>query len=162
MVNVGGRPREHDRDQIAKDMLEWAQLKDSTNLCGFAGPRQLSPEKLRTFCQECDRFRSAYNSVKLIIGQRRENMLNAKLLDSHAYNRNAHTYDAFMRETYQSDKEYELTLRIRELEIQLKMKQEEAKTVPDDIRDTFTALMSQVSSRQSTSSKDLTNSNIDK
>lgn len=151
---TAGRPREHDREQIAKDMLKWAQLDDSTNLCGFAGPRLLSPVKLRTFCSECEIFRAAYDSVKLIIGQRRENMLNSKLLDSHAYNRNAHTYDAFMRETYQSDKEYELTLRIRELEAQLKLKQEEAKTVPDDIRDTFVALMGQVKSRQSTSNID--------
>ena len=61
----GGAPRKHDRDQVARDLIEWAKKPDSINLCKFCayyepiippskmslciriqGPHQSEPEKL--------------------------------------------------------------------------------------------------------------------
>lgn len=151
MVQPFGRPREHDRKQLADDLIEWAMLEDSLNLCGFAALKLIPPRKIWQFSVEDDYFREAYDLAKAMIGERRDKMLNAKLLATESYKLNAHVYDYFMKQEHRDD-----------LEFQSKLKNEETKSVPDDIRDTFTALMSQVSSRQSTSKSDLTKSNIDK
>ena len=111
---VAGRPREYDREKIMEELIEWVKLDDSLNICGFAGPRFIEIDKFSLFSRECEKFRRVYHSVKMIIGERREKMMNAKLLDANVYNRNAHTYDAFMRQTYHEDKEFESTLKQKE------------------------------------------------
>ena len=111
---AAGRPREYDREQIMEELIEWVKLEDSLNICGFAGPRFIEMDKFSLFARECEQFRRVYHSVKMIIGERREKMLNAKLLDASSYNRNAHTYDPFMRKTYYEDKEFESTLKQKE------------------------------------------------
>lgn len=111
--NVGGRPREHDREQIAKDMVEWAKLPDSINLCGFCCSREppLNPRRIADWAKECDNFRGAYETAKAFLGNRREHLLNAELLHVKAYDLNAKTYDMFLDEKVKEHSAYESSLR---------------------------------------------------
>ena len=59
--NPVGRPREHNRDQIAQDMIEWARRPDSINLnkfCALYDP-PIPPSKITHWAKEEDGFRQA-------------------------------------------------------------------------------------------------------
>ncbi len=94
------RPREHDRDQIAIDIVEWAKRPDSINLCKFCAYYEpiIPPSKLSIWAEECKEFRKAYESAKVFLGFRREEMLNQETLHIKAYDLNATTYDYFLKE----------------------------------------------------------------
>lgn len=110
--NMAGRPREHDRDQIADDLVEWAKLPDSINLNGFCCSREppLNPRRLADWSKECTRFRGAYETAKAFLGNRREIMLNMETLHVKAYDLNAKTYDFFLNEQAQKNSEFEAAL----------------------------------------------------
>lgn len=114
--NVGGRPREHDRDQIAKDMVEWAKLPDSINLCGFCCTREppMNPRKISEWSKECNTFREAYETAKAFLGNRREKMLNEEMLHVKAYDLNATTYDQFLKDEKRQQMEFEASLKVNE------------------------------------------------
>ena len=135
-----GRPREHDRDQIASDMIEWARLPDSINLCGFCCTREppIAPSKITIWAKECDNFRKAYETAKCFIADRREKMLNADRLHVKAYDMNAATYDHFMRDERRSTMEFESSLRANENKA----------TSEDDVK-RFDTIMDQISSLKS-------------
>src|SRR5260221_9171784 len=96
--NPVGRPREHNREQIAIDMVDWAKRPDSINLCKFCATYEppMDPCKISIWAKECDMFRKAYNIAKAFLGYRREEMLNAESLHVKAYDLNATTYDFFL------------------------------------------------------------------
>jgi len=100
---AAGRPREHDREAISQELIEWAKLPTSINLCGFCCSREppLPPSMITKWARECDEFRLAYETAKTFLGQRREEMLNAELLHVKAYDLNATTYDHFLKEEKQ-------------------------------------------------------------
>lgn len=111
-----GRPREHNRDQIAKDLIEWAKLPDSINLnkfCAYYDPI-IPPSKISEWAKEDERFREAYQSAKSFIGFRREEMLNSDKLHVKAYDLNATTYDHFLKEEKRQQAEFESKLREKE------------------------------------------------
>lgn len=110
---VMGRPREHDREEIADQLVEWASYEDSINLCGFCCTRQppIAPSKITIWAKEDDHFRKAYETAKAYIGWRREKMLNMDMLHVKAYDLNAETYDHFMKEEKRQKAEYEASLR---------------------------------------------------
>jgi len=97
---AGGRPRVHNREQIALDLIEWAKKPDSINLCGFCCSCEppLDPAKLSQWAAECDEFRKAHRIAKMFLGHRREIMLSQDLLHVKAYDLNATTYDPFLKE----------------------------------------------------------------
>ncbi len=100
MANPVGRPREHDRDQVAKDLIEWAKKDDSINLnkfCAYYDPI-IPPSKISEWAKEDSKFREAYQSAKSFLGYRREEMLNKDKLHVKAYDLNATTYDHFLKE----------------------------------------------------------------
>ena len=112
----GGRPREHDRDAIALELLEWAKLPDSINLNGFCCTREppISPSFITRWAKECDRFKQAYETAKAFLGDRREKMLNMEMLHVKAYDLNASTYDQFLKEEKRLQAEFESNLRKQE------------------------------------------------
>ena len=109
---VAGRPREHDRDQIAIDIIEWAKKQDSINLCKFCAYYEpiIPPSKLSKWADECDKFRQAYEAAKLFLGFRREEMLNKDQLHVKAYDLNATVYDYFMDEKKEKTARFESSL----------------------------------------------------
>lgn len=110
--NPVGRPRKHDRDQIALDMIDWARKPDSINLCKFCAYYEpiISPSKISIWAAECDNFRKAYEAAKLFLGFRREEMLNKDQLHVKAYDLNATVYDYFMDEKREKTARFESSL----------------------------------------------------
>lgn len=106
-----GRPREHNREKIAEDLIIWAKLPDSINLCKFCAYYEppISPSKITNWAKEDDNFRQAYEITKMYLGARREEMLNAELLHVKAYDLNAKTYDHFLKEEWKENLAYEVS-----------------------------------------------------
>lgn len=117
--NKGGRPREHDRDSIMLELLEWAKLPDSINLNGFCCSREppIPPSYITLYARECPKFRAAYETAKAFLGDRREKMLNMEMLHVKAYDLNASTYDQFLKEEKRLQAEFESNLRKKEDEV---------------------------------------------
>ncbi len=111
-----GRPREHDRDQIALDIVKWAAKDDSINLCKFCALYNpiIPPNKLTLWAKESESFRQAYESAKLFLGYRREEWLNQECLHVKAYDLNAETYDYFLKDEKRNKAEFESQLNIKE------------------------------------------------
>jgi hypothetical protein len=107
-----GRPRIHDRDQIASDLIEWAKLADSINLNGFCCTRDppIQPSKLTQWRDEDEYFRKAYEIAKSFIASRREILLNGGKLHVKAYDLNATTYDHFLKEDRRETARFEAAL----------------------------------------------------
>lgn len=113
---VAGRPREHDREQIAEDLIVWAQKEDSYNLNGFCGEQLISPSKITDWARECKEFRGAYEKAKAILGARRERGLVNGTLHVKAYDLNASVYDHFLKTDKREQLEYEKSLEEKEQE----------------------------------------------
>lgn len=97
---MAGRPREHNREQIFHDVIEWARKDDSINLnkfCCLYNP-PFPPKKLSEWSGEDEIFREAYDIAKAFIAFRREEKLNLGELHVKAYDLNAAAYDYFVRE----------------------------------------------------------------
>jgi hypothetical protein len=135
------RPREHDRNKIAQDMLEWAKQDDSINLCKFCALNSIVPSKISQWAKEDDSFRQAYELTKAYLGYRREEKLNLDELHVKAYDLNATTYDYFLKDERRQQAEFES---------ELKAKTDNNVTENDVIR--FDAMMKQLAIAQSVSS----------
>jgi len=109
---VDGRPREHDRDQIASDLIEWAKKPDSINLCKFCAYYDpiIPPSNMSIWASQCDKFRKAYESAKMFLGFRREEMLSKEQLHVKAYDLNATVYDFFLDEKKEKTARFEASL----------------------------------------------------
>jgi len=115
-IHLGGRPRLHDREEIALDMIQWAKKDDSINLCGYCAENELAPTLLINWSNEKTlegkRFRLAYDLVKSMIGKRREELLTNNKLHVKAYDLNAKTYDKFLKEERMEEIETEIRLKV--------------------------------------------------
>jgi hypothetical protein len=132
------RPREHDRDQIADELIKWAEKDDSINLNKFCAINALPPSKLSQWAKEEDAFRQSYELAKAHLAARREQWLGFGALHVKAYDICAPAYDYFLKEEKRAQAEYESELKSR-TEI----------SVTDEIKEMFSATMNQLSSLQS-------------
>lgn len=123
--DVGGRPREHNRDEIAEKLILWAKKDDSLNLCGFCADNLIAPSKIGMFARECEKFRLSLDITKSILADRREKMLSEGKLHMKAYDLNANTYDYFLKEEKREEKKFESDLKSKELETALKLTPEQ-------------------------------------
>lgn len=142
MVNLGGRPREHDRDAIAQELIEWAKLPDSLNMCGFCCTREppLAPSKITDWSRECPKFRVAYDIAKSFIGTRRETKLSKGELHVKAYDLNAATYDFFLKEERRAQLEFENSLKIEEQKAYTEEEEQKANLLINEIKGVRQAL----------------------
>lgn len=116
MTTKMGRPIERDRKKIAKELLEWAKLSDSINLCKFCCTRDppLAPSKLCHYAKEDENFRQTYETAKSYLGARREYLLTNNQLHVKAYDINSSTYDYFLKEERREDAKYNSDLKVKE------------------------------------------------
>lgn len=106
-----GRPREHDRDQMAEDLIEWAKLDDSINLNAFCAMKEIPPSNITIWANQCNEFRKAYELAKTYLGVRRELKLTKNELHVKAYDLNAATYDYFLKQEKRDQALYDSELR---------------------------------------------------
>jgi len=111
-----GRPREHDREQIAIDIITWARLSDSINInkfCAYYEPI-IPHAKMCSWAREDPLFRQAFDCAKMFLAFRREEKLNRNELHVKAYDLNAPVYDLFLRDEKREQLEFESALRKQE------------------------------------------------
>lgn len=137
---AGGRPREHDREQIALDIVAWATKPDSLNLNKFCVTyhHPFPPTQLAIWGSQDTEFRKAVDLAKGHLAYRREEKLASSELPSKAYDLNATVYDALIREEKKEMMSFESSL-----------KQQEAATVTQGQIDAAKAFNDQLSSLQS-------------
>lgn len=111
MAKKMGRPREHDRDEIAEKMVIWAKKESSLNLCGFCAEVEIDPCKITQWATDCENFRKAYRHAKALLGERRERRLSEGTLHQKAYGLNAHVYDQFLKDEARDLIKYEADVR---------------------------------------------------
>lgn len=109
---VAGRPRQYDREEIAKDLVEWAKKEDSTNLNGYTVHSGIIPRYITRWASEDEEFRRSYEEAKAILAYRREKLLTAGDLHVKAYDLNAKVYDAYLKEEGREEKTFESSLKI--------------------------------------------------
>lgn len=105
------RLREYDRDDIAMQLIEWAQKDDSINLNAFCGQLLLDPSKISIWAKEEESFRKAYKIAKSLIAARRELRLSDNSLHQKAYDLNATVYDHFLHEAKREQAEFEAEMK---------------------------------------------------
>lgn len=108
------RLREYDRDDIAMQLIEWAQKDDSINLNAFCGKLLIDPHKISEWARQEESFRSAYRLAKSLIAARREMRLSENTLHQKAYDLNASVYDHFLKEAKEEHAKYLSDLRTSE------------------------------------------------
>ncbi len=138
---ITGRPREHNRMQIARDLIEWARLEDSINLNKFVALHVNPPmpvTNLSKWAKEDDEFRQAYETAKAFIAFRREEFTSNDMLHIKCFDIAVLAYDGVIREQRREEAKYDSDLR-----------KEEAKTFSESDEKKFSALMNQISSLQS-------------
>jgi hypothetical protein len=105
------RPREYDREEVGKRLVEWARKDDSINLNKFCALNDFAPATFFRWRDEDPGFRESYDKAKTFLAFRREELLNKGKLHVKAYDMNATAYDAFCREERRSELQYESSLR---------------------------------------------------
>lgn len=109
----GGRPP-LDRVDIARQLLEWAQMPKSTNLnafCAFCKP-VISPSQLLVMSKE-EGFKIVYAVVKGIIAARREEFNARGEMTNTAFNVGCRLYDIFLDEKWKEERKFEKELDIK-------------------------------------------------
>lgn len=109
-----GRERTYDREKIAQEMIEWAQLDSSVNLNGFCAIKLIPPGTLLRWKDEEHSFRESYELVKSILGNRREKMVSDGSLHVKAFAINATNYDKFLKEETREEYKFLNDLKMQE------------------------------------------------
>lgn len=105
-----------DRVEMADRLVTWAKLSDSTTLLGFVEwyydqfKDFACIDTLIRWAREDEVFRRAYNYVKVMIGRRREQMLNEGKLHKSAYDFTRQLYDQAGKAEMREQMEYEASL----------------------------------------------------
>ncbi len=111
---LGGRLREHDREDIADKLIVWAKLDSSINLCKFCFENEIVPQKLSEWAKVDEKFREALQFARVCLGFRREEKLNNGEINTVGYNLNASTYDYFLKEEKRDQLTFESEIRKKE------------------------------------------------
>lgn len=104
---TAGRPRVYDSEKIAKELMEWANNEYSINIVQFCAEYEYLPGLIWRLNLESEEFSRAYTIAKMKLAARRENLLNANLLNYGAWQRYQRDFDPFLdaNETDRENKE---------------------------------------------------------
>jgi hypothetical protein len=106
--NNGGRPREWDRQEEAKALLEWASQEDALVLRKFAPLRGYPPEYLWEWEQTDQEFSNAIKKARAMIGARREELLIQGKGNASPFHRYAALYDPQLKSHEKEMKQAEI------------------------------------------------------
>lgn len=122
-----GRPREYDRMQIAKELLEWSTNPTALNLIQFTRPRMLSVTKLPDWASEDEEFHEALKLAKESLAMNRFEATLEGALPYADYAKNEAQYDPMRDRFQQRERRLELEMKKEELDHAHKLKKEENK-----------------------------------
>jgi hypothetical protein len=108
-----GRPKEYDRIQIGKQMVEWSKNPEALTIPMFATSIGLHSGVLRVWCTQDEDFRALFITAKENVGiNRLKAVSDSKLkLDPGIYNRSAHFYDMDLKEDFREEKRFDADLK---------------------------------------------------
>jgi len=115
-MNLGGRPREYDLDQLADELLLWSTDPSSLNLIGFARPRMINVTMLPDWAKKNSRFSEALQLAKQSIALNRFEAACTNEIPKEFYTRTEGQYDPLYHQYSHEEKEYESSLRTKENE----------------------------------------------
>src|SRR5271169_2760023 len=93
---AGGRPKEYDLVQEAKELDEWSLKEDSINIYGFINPKPYVAQQITQFAKQCEEFSLSLNKAKQRISERREKLAANGSMYSGVWNRTARIYDKLL------------------------------------------------------------------
>jgi hypothetical protein len=105
------RPRFYDYEKIADELLEWAELETSINLCQFCADRNYVVKSFYDWKEKSPYFRDAWELTKMRLAERRERLLNADLLNYGTWARHAKRFDPFLHIEEEEDLDKEANRR---------------------------------------------------
>lgn len=116
---VMGRPKTWDREDICRQLLEWASLPSSLNLNAFCVSCEppIPPSQLIRLSKENDDFCQSYELAKSWIAARREEANSEKMLSDAAYNKNARNYDYFLKHDWKEEEIFKSSLKKEENDV---------------------------------------------
>jgi hypothetical protein len=106
-----GRPLLHDKEEIGKRLIVWAEKETSLNLNAFCAENRICPSDIFLFSQKCESFSKAVKFAKACIAVRREHNLNTGKLHNSAYGMNAPVYDLFLKEERREQARFEAEMK---------------------------------------------------
>lgn len=115
-MNLGGRPREYDLDQLADELLLWSTNPTSLNLIGFTRPKLINVTRLADWAKENSRFSDALQLAKQSIAQNRFEAALSGEMPQVMHARCEGLYDPLYHKYSRSEKEFESSLRKKENE----------------------------------------------
>ena len=106
------RPRIHDREHLAQELVLWAQLPDSLNLNAFCTSRSpmISAVYLLQMVDEDAGLAEAYSIAQACLATRREEANAAKELTDAAYKCNLRVYDKINHKQWKDELKFEKAL----------------------------------------------------
>ena len=118
LFNTMARPREHNREKIATDIIEWAKKEDSINVNKFCAyyEHPFPTQKLSEWSKEDSIFRESYDIAKAMLAARREELTGKGLLHVKCYDLSAASYDYIVKENQQQKAKYEHDLKSAEIQ----------------------------------------------
>ena len=146
--NLGGRPIEHNKEEIAEKLLTWAELDTSINLCAFCSENKILPVQLTRWAADNERFSLSLDLTRAFLGARREVKLSEGKLHTKAYDLNAATYDYFLKYDRRDEKLFDHDLQKKMVEFMHALKKETMETVSDEVKQQFNSLMDQITRLQ--------------
>lgn len=116
-MNLGGRPRKYDLDQLADELLIWSTDPSSLNLIGFSRPRLINVTMLPDWAKIHDRFSEALQLAKQSIALNRFEAACANEVPKEFYTRSEGQYDPLYKQYSREEKEFESSLRKKENDV---------------------------------------------
>lgn len=143
---VLGRPREHDRKQIAQELLEWSTNPTAFNLIQFARPRLLNVNMLPNWAKEDDDFREALELAKQSIAMNRFEAAIEGALPFSEVHRNEADYDPLRDRFQQREKRFDLEIEKEKIKYAAEMRKEIETEVMKQKEVEFKDFINQISS----------------
>jgi hypothetical protein len=106
-----GRPLLHDKEEIAKRLIVWAEKETSLNLNAFCAENRICPSDIFLFSKKCEPFSKAVKFAKACLAIRREQNLNSGKMHAKAYDLNAAVYDLFLKEEKREQVRFEAEMK---------------------------------------------------
>lgn len=125
---TAGRPKEHDRVKIGKDLVNWAATNPhALSIPMFATSIGLHSQILRTWCKETPEFQALYMQAKELIGINRFKCTQEGSeirIDNHLHMKTIHHYDYDIREDNREEKIFDKSLENEQIENAIKKEME--------------------------------------
>jgi hypothetical protein len=112
-----GRPRQHDRELMAKDIIEWVQDEDNWIIKEWRIKHMMTRDTVMEMCRDSKVFADAYKYANDKIASRRERMHFLGEMKDNLFNRMLRVYDKDIDSQERDNLAYEYSLKEKSQQI---------------------------------------------